>query len=90
MIVPTWPHGTAPIASGSRRSNSGRSSPSASGSSAVSARPSWPLAPTTTVRLGAIGTTSSSRGWAASAAEISACERGIGQAIAAVSSARLR
>ncbi len=57
---------------------------------ARSARPTWPFAPVTRTFLGEMGTTSRRRGCALSFSEMCAVSNGMGQGIAAVSSARLR
>ena len=87
-------HGHAATASASVRSSAEtpsaatRSTRSASGYAACSARPSWPRAPTTSVLLGGIGTTPPRRGLAWSFSEISASSSGIGHGMAADSSPR--
>ena len=57
---------------------------------ATRARPSWPPAPSTRIGAGGMGVTSASIGWARSLSESAASSSGMGQAMAAVGSARLR
>ena len=90
MMVPTPFQLWASTAWRSLRSSSSRSMPVASGRIAISAWPSWPRAPSTTVPAGFIGTTSASRGCALSASLTSAWARLIGHGMSAVSSARFR
>ena len=60
-----------------------------SSASARTARPSWPRQPVTSVRLGAMGTTSASIGWCLSASESVASESGMGHSMPSAGSARL-